>query len=97
LAAKATFFVILREKCRLFALPKRSKRPTKASSSFLPARPAVISRLVVLVPVVVQVVLARCPFTQSEQHFVKKLSKNCNDQGKAPIFGSWPNVFFGMF
>jgi hypothetical protein len=49
---------------------------------------------VVLVPVVVQVVLAWCPFTQWEQHFVKELPKNCSLQGKAPIFISWPSVFF---
>ena len=54
----------------------------------LPGRP------VVLVPVVVQVVLAWCPFTQWEQHFVKELPKNCSLQGKAPIFISWPNVIF---
>ena len=31
------------------------------------------------------------------RYFGEELFKNCNLQGKAPIFGSWPNVFFGMF
>ena len=60
----------------------------------LPGRPG---RPVVLVPAVVQVVLAWCPFTQWEQHFVKELPKNCSLQGGAPIFISWPTVFFLMF
>ena len=38
----------------------------------LPGRPAVISRPVVPVPVVVQVVLVWCPFTQWEQHFANE-------------------------
>ena len=56
----------------------------------LPGRPAVISRLVVLVPVVVQVVLAWCPFTQWEQHFANKTSKNCSLRGEATIFINRP-------
>jgi hypothetical protein len=60
----------------------------------LPGRPAVISRPVVPVPVVVQVVLAWCPFTQWEQHSANKTSKKCSLQGKAPIFGSWAKFVF---
>jgi hypothetical protein len=46
---------------------------------------------VVPIPVVVQVVLAWCPFTQWEQHFAQKTTKNCSLRGEATIFINWPN------
>ena len=58
-----------------------------------PGRPAVISWLVVLGPVVVQVVLALCPFTQWEQHFANKAFKNSSLRGEATISIDWPNAF----
>ena len=58
--------------------------------ALLPGRPAVISRPVVPVPVVVQVVLAWCPFTQWEQHAANKTSKNCSLRSEATIFINWP-------
>ena len=52
----------------------------------LPGRPAVISQPVVPVPVVVQVVLAWCPFTHWEQHSANKTSKISSLHGEATIF-----------
>ena len=61
-----------------------------AYQSYLVLWPAVISQPVVPVPVVVQVVLAWCPFTQWEQHFANKTSKNCSLRGEATIFINRP-------
>ena len=65
----------------------------KADQSYLalvPGRPAVTSRPVVPVLVVVQVVLAWCPFTQWGQHFVNRTSKNNSLGGEATIFINRP-------
>ena len=70
----------------LICLAEAVKTAYQSYLVLLPGRPAVVSRLVVPVPVVVQVVLAWCPLTQWEQHFVNKTSNNCSIHGEATIF-----------